>query len=371
MEEMRSIHSVMPYSGASSAMGNSHDHATRSELGRRIARLCNAEFLEAGRNGFGGAAATGAGLFWIPNDVLTREEAAELGISRADQLFGGVVPRPFVGTKIVSHGLLADNAAAPPGWAHGLAARLADAVLRGFSVFSAADARAAGRLLLAHGPIRLKDVKGTAGKGQTVVATGAELDRAIADIPPPDLAGHGLVIEQNLEDVVTYSVGTVSLFGQTIAYWGTQRLTLDNHGEVAYGGSQLHCVRGGFAALKRQLLAPELAEAVDKAARYDRAMFGAYPGLFASRRNYDVALGRDGQGRQRIGVLEQSWRAGGASGAEMLAFEAFAAQPDRAAITCATVEVYGDVDAAPPEAALYYSGVDPVVGPLSKYAVEL
>ena len=244
-------------------------------------------------------------------------------------------------------------------------------MLRGFSVFSAADALAAGRLLLAQGPIRLKDVKGMAGKGQTVVVASEELDRAIAGIPSPDLAEHGLVIEQNLEDIITYSIGTVSLFGQSIAYWGTQRLTLDNHGEVAYGGSQLHCVRGGFEALKQQELAPELAEAVDKAARYDRALFEAYPGLFASRRNYDVALGRDGQGRQRIGVLEQSWRAGGASGAEILAFEAFAARPDRTAITCATVEVYGDADAAPPEAAVYYSRVDPVVGPLSKYAVEL
>jgi hypothetical protein len=34
------------------------------------------------------------------------------------------------------------------------------------------------------------------------------------------------------------------------------------------------------------------------------------------------------------------------------------------------MEVFGEVDAAPPHATLYYSGVDPVTGPLTKYAVE-
>ena len=43
----------------------------------------------------------------------------------------------------------------------------------------------------------------------------------------------------------------------------------------------------------------------------------AFPGLFASRCNYDVVTGADGVGKHHSGVLEQSWRAGGASGAEI------------------------------------------------------
>ncbi len=360
--------SVMPYADAARPMNNEHDRASRAELARRVARLGHGQVIEGGA----GVVQARAGLFLVPYDVLEAEEAARMGIVREEQLFGGVAPHRFIATKIVSHGLLVADARAPSGWSGDAAAALGDSVLHGFSVFSEADARAAGRLLLAHGPIRLKDVEATAGRGQVVVQSAEALDAAIEAIDPVVLARSGLVIEENLTDVITYSVGTVRLFGQAIAYWGTQRLTIDNHGEEVYGGSQLHCVRGGFdALLDGQGIAPEIAEAVRKAAHFDTMLFAAYPGLFASRRNYDVVMGRDAQGRQRIGVLEQSWRAGGASGAEILAFEALAANPDLAEVTCATMEIYGEADAAPPDAALYYGGVDPVAGPLTKYAVRL
>ena len=45
--------------------------------------------------------------------------------------------------------------------------------------------------------------------------------------------------------------------------------------------------------------------------------------FFASRRNYDVVAGLDARGQRRCGVLEQSWRVGGASPAELVALAAF------------------------------------------------
>lgn len=363
--------SVMSYTDAARPMNNAHDRAARAELARRIARLGDGQMVEASA----GVVNARAGLFLVPFDVLEADDAARMGIMRENQLFGGVSPHRFIATKIVSHGLLAVGAAAPAAWNTDVAAALGDSVLRGFSVFSVVDAKAAGRLLLAHGPVRLKDVEATAGRGQIVAETVDALDAAIEAMDPALLAHSGLVIEENLSEVVTYSVGAVRLFGQAIAYWGTQRLTLDNHGEEVYGGSQLHCVRGGFDALmaagERGTLAPELADAVRRAAHFDATLFAAYPGLFASRRNYDVVMGRNAQGLQRIGVLEQSWRAGGASGAEIAAFEAFAADPALDQVTCATMEIYGEVDAAPLDATVYFSGIDPVAGPLTKYAVIL
>lgn len=352
---------VVPYFSPSATMTNEHDRASREEMVRRIA------LLGCGRvAGGNGQRAT----FLVPDGVLDAAEAASIGVGQEAQLYGGVVPHGFVATKIITHGVVAEGATTPAGWSDGLGRALSGSVLAGFSVFSVADARAAGRLLLEQGSARLKDVDGTAGRGQTEVADHAALDAAIADRDPAEIAAKGLVIEENLEGVVTFSVGEVRLFGQSIAYWGTQRLTMNNHGETVYGGSQLHVVRGGFDRLAREELAPELSEAVAKAIAYDRAVFAAYPGLIASRRNYDVAFGRNMRGERRIGVLEQSWRPGGASGAEIAAFEAFARDPSRDSVTCATVEVYGDVDAAPPHATLYYSGVDPVAGPMTKYAVE-
>ena len=91
--------------------------------------------------------------------------------------------------------------------------------------------------------------------------------------------------------------------------------------------------------------------------------------MYASRRNYDVAQGRDGTGDVRSGVLEQSWRLGGASGAEIGALEAFRADPSLEVVRAKTREIYGEAPEVPAAAVVYYSGVDARVGALTKYAL--
>ena len=92
--------------------------------------------------------------------------------------------------------------------------------------------------------------------------------------------------------------------------------------------------------------------------------------MFASRRNYDVARGLDAQGRWRSGVLEQSWRIGGASSAEIAAFEVFRAKPTLQAVRALTVERYGEGRTAPPpHATVYFQGIDERDGAMTKYAL--
>ena len=105
-----------------------------------------------------------------------------------------------------------------------------------------------------------------------------------------------------------------------------------------------------------------------QARTYDDAASQCFPGFYASRRNYDVAQGRDAAGRPRSGVLEQSWRAGGASGAEIGALEGFDKDSSLRVVRAATREVYGDEPTLPSDATVYFSGTDPSVGPLTKYA---
>ena len=90
--------------------------------------------------------------------------------------------------------------------------------------------------------------------------------------------------------------------------------------------------------------------------------------MFASRSNYDVAEGRDATGQQRIGVLEQSWRLGGASGAEVAALEALSDDPALQTVRASTTEVHGPDAPIPDGATLYFSGVDDRLGPITKYA---
>lgn len=351
---------VMTWRG-SAAHANAHDRESRRIVAEHVATLLDLPYR-------GDAPAGGANAYLVPLDTLTADEAATLGVDGEDRLLGGVVPQRFIATKAITHPLIAPDAAAPEGWSHALGDALAPVVPIGFTAFSREDAQRAGETLLAVGSLRLKAVAATAGLGQTVVEDIDALDRALALESPEAIAEGGIVLEENLADVVTYSVGTTLIGAHAIAYWGTQRLTRSNAGDTVYGGSDLEVVRGGWEALAALPLATEVAQAVRHAIAYDRAVFAAYPGLFASRRNYDVIAGQAGDGSRRIGVLEQSWRVGGATGAELAAIEAFARDPDRTHVRSSTMEIYGRTGAAPAGATVYYDGIDPAAGPLTKYA---
>src|SRR5437588_12931531 len=51
--------------------------------------------------------------YYVPDDTLTAAEASRLGICGPEDLFGGVVPAPFVKTKAITHGLVDGRAARP------------------------------------------------------------------------------------------------------------------------------------------------------------------------------------------------------------------------------------------------------------------
>jgi hypothetical protein len=279
-----------------------------------------------------------------------------------------VVPHRFVSTKTITHPLLDVPSHAPEGWCAEFPRRVAGVVLEGFSAFAAKDALQAGRRLLDRGTVRVKPGTGIAGLGQYTVDNAADLARALEAVETEEMARSGVVVEQNLTDVVTYSIGQVRVADIVATYYGTQCLTTNNRGAEVYGGSEITVVRGDFEALRRLRLPEDITVAIAQARAYDNAADECFNGFYASRRNYDVARGRDATGRDRSGVLEQSWRLGGASGAEIAALEAFRANPSLRTVHATVREVYGEAPVLPCGAAVYFSGVDPNVGPFTKYA---
>ncbi|HYZ32667.1 MAG TPA: DUF3182 family protein [Crenalkalicoccus sp.] len=354
------------YSADGRGFAHRHERATRAGIAERLAALMGVTF--AGEYAPSGRGASP--LYFVPSDTLVGPEAAALGVRGEHDLFGGVVPHLFAATKAITHQLVRPDAHAPTGWSHEFGRRVRDIVLRGFAAFTLEDARHAGMILLESGPVRIKPARATGGHGQTMVTSVAGLEAALGAMDGMELGGCGLVVEEHLADVTTYSVGQVRVADLVASYYGVQRLTPDNGGASVYGGSDLVVARGGFDALL-PLDPPEGARiAVAQARAYDAAATECFPGLFASRRNYDVARGLDADGHRRSGVLEQSWRAGGASGAEIAALEAFRAEPALRVVRASTVEAYGgSVAAPPPHATVYFRGVDERVGPITKYAL--
>jgi hypothetical protein len=344
-----------------------HEVAARVAIARSLAALKGFEF----GGGYDPAlqrSERSSPLYFVPSETLSGKEAARLGIRGADDLFGGVVPYAFVGTKTIVHPLPGRDAQRPAGWSERFAQRVHAVVLPGFSAFTRADALKAAQRLLEDGPVRLKHGRGIGGKGQWVAKDATEVAAALDAIDPSELAEYGLVLEPSLEEEATYSVGQVRVDGLCASYCGTQKATTDNQGETAYGGSDLVIVRGGYEALERLSLPDEVRTAIHQARIFDAAA-AEFAGLFASRRNYDVLSGRDARGRRHSGVLEQSWRIGGASGPEVAALEEFRADPGLRAVRACSSEVYGAHAEVPSGARVHFRGVDPQAGPLVKYTI--
>ncbi|WP_444816001.1 DUF3182 family protein [Stutzerimonas frequens] len=301
--------------------------------------------------------------------VVGMREAQALGLCGEADLFGGVVPQAFVETKAITHPLIRPDAAAPVGWSRDFSTQVKGSVLAGYSVFSLEDARDAGRRLLHEGSVRIKPVRATGGRGQQRVDDSDALDQALFALDEQELAEYGLVLEAHLEHVTTFSVGQVRVGGRLASYYGTQRLTEDNAGNEVYGGSDLVVVDGDFEALLALDLTETTRLAVSQAQVYDEAASACYRNFFASRRNYDIAQGIDGRGQPRSGVLEQSWRIGGASSAEIAALELFRQGTGARVVRASSLEIYGRERPAPAGATILYQGQDDEVGFVTKCVV--
>ncbi|KLI99435.1 hypothetical protein WQ56_12370 [Luteimonas sp. FCS-9] len=339
-----------------------HERATLGWVASEVARLLGLPF-----DGFAAASDARPGdAYLVPQDTLTAAQAAPWGIADEAALLGGVVPRAFVASKLITHGLVDAGARAPEGWHRDLGAMLREVTFPGFSAFAADDVReACARVLHLGTAARVKLADGVGGGGQHVVRDAAGCERLLATLSPAQVAA-GVVVETDVAAPATYSVGELRLGGRSIAYVGTQGLGRGRDGGPVYGGSTLCVVRGRMPDLLDVFVQPRLRRTVEMAIAYDRCTQAAYPGLLCSRRNYDVLWGSDRHGHPHGGVLEQSWRVGGATPAELAAFELLGREPALSRVLASTVERHGPVR-VPPQADVYCALDDPRCGLITKY----
>ncbi|MEK1845031.1 MAG: DUF3182 family protein [Pseudomonas sp.] len=316
-----------------------HEVETNRALARWLAQAVGLEYggsydldLHSGRD-----------VYLLPTQTLVGVAAArQLGVKGPEDLWGGYVDHDFICTKAISHGLLNKYAFAPEGWSSLFSERVRGVVLDGLSVFSLDDARPAAEHLLYSGPIRMKPIHACAGRGQEVIKSLDQFDTILARPDAKTLFTDGVVLEQDLTEVVTHSVGQSFIGDKVLSYCGDQYLTEDGQGEQVYGGSNLLVVQGYYEDLLALELPDDTRLAIQQAQVFDSAADEAYPGFYASRRNYDIAQGLDCDGKQRSGVLEQSWRLGGASSAEVAALQSFVKNLGLRAIRVSSVETYTD-----------------------------
>ena len=139
---------VVTYSVGAAGTPDGHGASTRKELARRLAAFMGSAYEGEydPRRGYAGLP------YFVPSDALTSEAASRLGIRSECDLFGGVVPHPFVATKTITHPLVDAASRVPAGWSTEFPRRVADVVLDGFGAFAKEDALLAGRRLLNADP---------------------------------------------------------------------------------------------------------------------------------------------------------------------------------------------------------------------------
>jgi hypothetical protein len=132
---------VVAYSCKPGESPRCHESITRNTLAQKLAALKGYEY-----GGEFDVEATYAGaLYFVPGDTLVGTDTAHaFGIRSEDDLFGGVVPFPFVATKSITHPLADAGASHPAGWSTAFCDAVHDAVLPGYSAFSHDDAPAHG-----------------------------------------------------------------------------------------------------------------------------------------------------------------------------------------------------------------------------------
>lgn len=346
----------------SPGVGCAHEVSVQEAISRLIAHLLNCEFRG---NRYDWRVRHGD-CYYVPADTLVGAPHGPFNELSEEDFFGGVVPARWVGTKVISHPLWRPDAKAPTGWSHDFIEKAGDCVLKGFSVFNLDDALECGTWLLQYGPVRLKLPESKAGKGQILITTPMELHLALVGMSEQAIATTGLVIEEHITEVMTYSVGQINVNGLTASYVGTQGLTTNNTGDTVYGGSRLLMARGGYEKLLALPLSERTATAISQARLYEQAALESFDGLILSRRNYDVAQGINAQGEFVSGVLEQSWRIGGASSAEIFGLAHLCDDVAARHVLASSIELYGEDVAIPDGAEVLFQGHDADVGPITK-----
>src|SRR6266480_440281 len=102
-----------------------HERITLAAVANTIAQVKHHEFAGRYRN----ACNYSDDVFFVPDDTLMLDEALWLGIHSVNNLFGGVVPHPFVKTKSITHPLITGGADRPQGWSPVFAQRVREVVL--------------------------------------------------------------------------------------------------------------------------------------------------------------------------------------------------------------------------------------------------
>ncbi|MFC9961928.1 DUF3182 family protein [Streptomyces nigra] len=300
------------------------------ELAKRLALLTGRRFVSEFRSDLEEAPPD---AFWFLHGPITPVEARLIGL-RGQDFFGGVAERIHA-QKSVFHTPLRGSSAIPETFPSSFTNYLLHQgiLLPGYTAFTRLEAREAFERLQGAGyRVRFKSALGAGGKGHGIVDTRSTLESKMSRITESELHTYGVVLEANVigpggVPPESLSGGWIEVDGRTYSYVGRMSF-IPGSPRSDYVGTEIYIGRGSpdklrpptyryWLPLLRMLCAFREANRL-------------LPSFTATRCNYNFVRGyldhvvAHRQERDTgvvIGATEPTFRAGGATSAELLGME--------------------------------------------------
>lgn len=276
--------------------------------------------------------------YFVPMAAIHEPLARQVGISALGGAYGGIVRELQHADKAVLHQLPRTTMQSPDWYSRDFASEVKATVLPGFTTFSAEDTRAAFDIMQGEGHfVRFKDPAGTGERGQYLIKTKDELEKVMFD-HGNGFTEAGAILEANLNDAETITVGYVDIEGEKYSWYGSPYDT-EFGGIKRFGGNEITVVKGGLSALRDYCKEEKNKVAVEQSA----VVFDAYHSHLGSsimRATFDAVQGIGDNGEFLSGITDPSLRPSASSAAEIRAIEAFRDYPEAKAVKTRIVYDY-------------------------------
>ncbi len=269
----------------------------------------------------------GPNHYVVTSKTMTKQDALNrFGINSTSDFYGLAVNDINEVGKAILHP--APGEITPQFYNPRFADRARHLVLPGFACFSTSDAQSAFAHYEGNGfGLRFKVANESDGNGQFKVDDASHLQHLLEE--QRQALTEGIVLEANLHDPTTISVGYAQLGDQRYSFIAHQKNTPPNaEGQSKYLGAKVTAVRGSMEIfLSDQDMTLNDRLAVLKAVEFNRLYQQTFHPI-ASRLSYDVVLGLDDHGDILSGITDITGRVGGTCPALMLACMEFNQNPE-------------------------------------------
>lgn len=270
----------------------------------------------------------------VPGATLTSGQADQLLIAAENDFYGTAAPTMDHVGKSILHRSMSERY---PGFYSPEFAQEAESmglVLPGYTGFAKEEIQQAfmcvdSRPLL----YRLKVPNESDGNGQYRINDTEHLVSLLSQIDAESIAQHGMVIEPDLRNKSTVSVGHFALGDDSYSFVANQTGEMIDGRDVYLGGNDIIVARGELQNLMDMLhqLGDERFESVAKGKAFFQLYAKHYP-LLSSRMSVDVLSGSHPDFGQISGVTDITGRLGGLCPATTLAALHLQENPHQAAV---------------------------------------